>query len=242
MDFHIGKFNINITCSLVPLDNYNLFTFEQLLINSSKFEGCNIKKKTINDVKDYMSSVKVPNIFVLYMKLFNSTKCFRNSNDKDCGFVGIFKTATNEYEEFYNIGLNPDYIPDLQELVNWYYNLKCDNDLYKLIGIACYLLYENIHPHYDGNGRMGRLLFIENVYNKCYVPISHKILKHRKLHDNLFPENVIRIYHNQDINDIYSKQDVQKYYNITIDDELLQKILLLLHDRTRTGQPGQGCF
>ena len=241
MNFHIGKFNINITCSLPsgqssvetnvsPFDNYNLFTFEQLLINSSRFEECNIKKKTINDVKDYMSNTRVPNIFVLYMKLFNTTKCFRDSNDKDCGFVGIFKRATNTYEEFYNIGLNPDYIPDLQELVDWYYNLKCDNDLYKIIGFACYLLYEHIHPHYDGNGRMGRLLFLENVYNKCYVPISHKILNRRRLHDNLFPENVIRIYHDQDVNEIYSKQDVAKYYSITIDDDMLHKILLLLRE------------
>ena len=228
MNFNIGKFHINITCSTKFVDDYNLHIFEQLLINSSRFEGCNIKKKNIIAVKDYLSNVKVPNIFVLYMKLFNTSKCFRNSNDKDCGFVGVFKRATDEYEEFYSIGLNPDYICDLQELVNWYYNLDCDNHLYKIIGFACYLLYEKIHPHYDGNGRMGRLLFLENVYNKCYVPISHKLRKYRKLHDNLFPESVIRIYNNQDINEIYDKQDVTSYFNITVDDNLLHKIQLLL--------------
>ena len=228
MNFNIGKFHISITCSTEFVDDYNLYTFEQLLINSSRFERCNIKKKNIIAVKDYLSSVKIPNIFVLYMKLFNTSKCFRNSNDKDSGFVGIFKRATNEYEEFYSIGLNPDYICDLQELVNWYYNINCDNHLHKIIGFACYLLYEKIHPHYDGNGRMGRLLFLENVYNKCFVPISHKLRKHRKLHDNLFPESVIRIYNNQDINEIYDKQDVTNYFNITVDDNLLHKILLLL--------------
>ena len=82
----------------------------------------------------------------------------------------------------------------------------------------------------SSSGRMGRLLFLENVYNKCYVPISHKILKRRRLHDNLFPENVIRIYHDQDVNEIYSKQDVAKYYSITIDDDMLHKILLLLRE------------
>jgi fido (protein-threonine AMPylation protein) len=39
---------------------------------------------------------------------------------------------------------------------------------------ACYLLYERIHPHEDGNGRMGRLLFLENIYNLAdsFVPLS----------------------------------------------------------------------
>ena len=35
-----------------------------------------------------------------------------------------------------------------------------------------YLIYERIHPSVDGNGRMGRLLFIENVYDFLYFPIS----------------------------------------------------------------------
>ena len=40
-----------------------------------------------------------------------------------------------------------------------------------------YMFYERLHPSEDGNGRTGRLIFIENIYFNNFFPLS-SLLNH----------------------------------------------------------------
>lgn len=34
------------------------------------------------------------------------------------------------------------------------------------------MFYERLHPSFDGNGRTGRIIFLENYYSENFYPIS----------------------------------------------------------------------
>lgn len=117
----------------------------------------------------------------------------------------------------------------LQELVNYYYHILFQNEFEKdglnvgIIGFLFDLLYERIH-HHDGNGKIGRLLFIENTYQHVHYPLSEMISKLR------MPELVQNIcdkinfpYIHKTVNEIKYPSS-KNYYTLNVDDELLQDI------------------
>ena len=53
----------------------------------------------------------------------------------------------------------PEALERLQKLINDYVKIPNADILKPIIGFVLYLLYERVHPHEDGNGRMGRYLF-----------------------------------------------------------------------------------
>lgn len=210
--------------------------FKYYLCLSSENENDPIyDEDKLDKVDKYLSKVNdIPQIEILYSLLFDDTPCYRSPNDPHEGFVGVFKKSDKWGDEFYNIGMKASDIDkgQLQNLVNYYYklqrDLKSDVEI-EVWGFICYLLYERIHPHHDGNGRIGQLLFVENTHNHVYFPLSEIIakVKQSQLIQNIY--NSVNIpYRHYKNNTCVKYPNTNEYYNLVIDDKLLKNIFKLL--------------
>lgn len=110
------------------------------------------------------------NIEKLYKHLNIKYNCKRNKKIYINDQFGTIYTGMKSSQININI---------LQNWVDKFHSYIFNNYIEKMLtGFILYLLYERIHPHSDGNGRMGRYLFLENKLllgiNNC-LPLS-KIL------------------------------------------------------------------
>ncbi|KAA6368833.1 MAG: hypothetical protein EZS28_035640 [Streblomastix strix] len=110
---------------------------------------------------------KVPQIEGLYEALFKR-ETFRHCS------IYVSDKNNSKIISAANVGIQHENIdPDqLQQLVNFAYEYDQPNKI--IVMFLYYLIYERIHQHEDDNGRMGRLLFLENIYQmtESFVPLS----------------------------------------------------------------------
>jgi hypothetical protein len=108
------------------------------------------------------------------------------------------------------IGKYPDYYNMINNIIHTYKTTTFENDFIKdLIGFFLYIIYETIHPHFDSNGRLGRLFFCPSSY-------STYIYKNKS--------NQMKIFKN------ISPQIIQQKNTLYINHNLLKYLLLILHN------------
>ena len=136
----------------------------------------------------------------------------------------------------------------LQEWVNKFHECQFENKIDKILcGFILHLLYVRIHPHFDGNGRMSRYLFLENklcmkestipgsAYALSFCPLS-KILKEGQRPE--FPKKTCLELPMKYMNDIYNFIDEsidvntakeEDYYKLKINNKILKKIYYIIY-------------
>ncbi len=87
-------------------------------------------------------------------------------DDEDYAVVGDYKKYPNEVGDIETVP--PEEVSDyIQDLLGRY-NAKSALDLYDIVDF--HVAFERIHPFYDGNGRIGRLLMLKQCLANEIVP------------------------------------------------------------------------
>ncbi len=147
------------------------------------------QKKGLEFIADTTNKINEENLYKLYMmtvgefldneyKLLDGNK-YRHDNVYVVGDYGVEHS-----------GVNPGKLPAYMNLLIEFINAKDNiNDLLKSAMIHFYIAY--LHPYFDGNGRMARLVhlwyLVQNGYQSVlYVTLSSQINKSKKAYYDAF--------------------------------------------------------
>ena len=87
-------------------------------------------------------------------------------DDADYAVIGEYKKYANEVGEIQTA--SPDDVSGLIKKLISDYNSKPEHDLYDIADF--HARFEKIHPFYDGNGRVGRLIMLKQCLENDIVP------------------------------------------------------------------------
>lgn len=116
----------------------------------------------------------------------------------------------------------------LQNWVDEFHSYNFNNSVDKMLcGFILYLMYVRIHPHFDGNGRMGRYLFLENKLLKDkdnFCPLSIVLSKFIDIVD-VHMEEIYKLL-DESVNSNSTEED---YYKLNINTKILKKIYYIIY-------------
>jgi hypothetical protein len=136
--------------------------------------------------------------------------------------------VTNEDYKIIHYGMKPSKIDyeRLQKWVNLFYKTKFRNNVERIfVGFILYLLYERIHPHEDGNGRIGRYLFLENKQfreSQSLFPFA-QVLSKLKYPNDIMKYLFIKVSNND------KDQNEDFFYSLFITGDMFNKIVYLIY-------------
>ncbi|KAA6365355.1 MAG: hypothetical protein EZS28_039117 [Streblomastix strix] len=189
-----------------------------------------LPKDKINDAIEYVKSNEVPQIEGLYEALF------KRETYRHCS-VYVSDKNNSKIISAANVGIQHENIDpiELQQLVDFAYQYDQPSKI--MVLFACYLLYERILPHEDGNGRMERLLFLENMYqlSNSYVLLS-TALRYNKQVKQLMNEIFKSISFGETMKKRQIKSGDAAIYRVDIQEIDLNRFYEIINDNYRTKQ------
>lgn len=213
--------NMNIKLSELKNDKYILKYFNEELLASYLLEHEEFNKNNIRPLYDYLVNLgtnEPPNLINVYKLMFNDVYVRKDDVVLGRKFnkYGVLIKAEHIGISFKDI--NDELFGTLQNEINEFYKrLNNKINLNTLIrAFELYIKFERIHIFKDGNGRIGRLLFLEHPFKYCLFPYS-KILKTlgcQKYNDIIF--NKYNLKYEKGIIEMYDKNE---YLNFKIDSE-----------------------
>ena len=141
---------------------------QELLKDSYEYEG---DKENIPSVDDMPETT---NIEEMYKFLFPKS---RGAIRRCPIFVGNHRGVSNEYLA--------EAVPKLQEMID---KVQGKSLMERYI---VYIIYERIHPHLDGNGRMGRILLLDDADKFPFSSVLNHSKMASRLHIDIFQYTVI---------------------------------------------------
>ncbi|WP_273401834.1 Fic family protein [Traorella massiliensis] len=202
--------NQNVIKLLLHSQNqyYGIKAAEDEIISSSAIENIDFNRESVRNILRGLAPKDEEENRILGIK--NGLEFIANTDNKITELniyqlymmtIGNFLSDDNKLKEgsYYrhdsvyivsnrieHIGLDYKKIPDfMKSLVEFINTEDSINDLIKAIIIHLYIAY--IHPYFDGNGRMARLIHLWFLIQKGYqstlfIPFSSQIEKSRKLY------------------------------------------------------------
>ncbi|KAA6367677.1 MAG: hypothetical protein EZS28_036797 [Streblomastix strix] len=211
-----------------PIDADRLM--QKNIVDSNCIEQDILPKDNINDAIEYLKSNEVPQIDELYQALFKR-ETFRHCS------VYVSDQNNSKIISAANVGIQHEniYPNELQQLVDFAQGYDQPNKI--IVLFACYLLYERIHPHDHGNGRMGRLLFLEYIYQltDSFIPLS-SALRYNKQVKQLMNEVFKSISFGETMKKRQVKSGDAAIYRVEIQEMDLNRFYEIINDNQRTKQ------
>lgn len=207
--------------------------FKELLKESFSYEHAQYTESQITNIINSNNSI---NKLIMLIEPSNKTSIRTE-------FVSVNDGNLTESGKLicYNIGANPKDLSlnFLQKLVDMFYLYKFDNKVEQIFsGFILYLLYERIHPHSNGNGRIGRYLFLENklLIKKNYVPLSKLLSCNAKsiiindIMKSIFKHISFKDKICSDEYNLYNRyESIDKYYDLNLDRKLIYQICYIIY-------------